>query len=49
MTATSNRQYFSAIGKRKTSIAHVKLFQDGTGAVTVNGLKLKEYLFGSLV
>lgn len=49
MTATSNRQYFSAIGKRKTSIAHVKLFQDGSGTVTVNGLKLKEYLFGSLV
>ncbi|OGJ57401.1 30S ribosomal protein S9 [Candidatus Peribacteria bacterium RIFCSPHIGHO2_01_FULL_55_13] len=49
MTTTSNRQYFSAIGKRKTSIAHVKLFQDGSGTVTVNGLKLKEYLFGSLI
>lgn len=46
--STSSRQYFSAIGKRKTAIAHVKLFQDGTGTVTVNGLKFKEYFFGSL-
>lgn len=37
------RQYFSGIGKRKTAIARVKLYEDGTGEVTVNGLKVKEY------
>ena len=45
---TPSTQYFSAIGKRKTAIAHVKLFQSGSGAVTINGLKIKEYFFGSL-
>jgi len=44
----TNRQYFSAVGKRKTAIARVKLFQDGTGSVTVNGLKIKDYFFGML-
>ncbi len=38
-----NRQYLSAIGKRKTAIARVKLYQDGAGEVTVNGKKPKEY------
>jgi small subunit ribosomal protein S9 len=46
---TSTRQYLSAIGKRKTSIARVKLFQEGSGEVTVNGLKLKEYFNGYAV
>ncbi len=40
---STTRQYIGAIGKRKTAIARVKLFQDGTGQATVNGKKLKEY------
>ncbi len=40
---TPTRQYLSAIGKRKTAIARVKLFQEGSGEVTVNGRKPKEY------
>ncbi|MFH0851739.1 MAG: 30S ribosomal protein S9 [Candidatus Peregrinibacteria bacterium] len=41
------RQYFSAIGKRKTAIARVKLYEGGSGEATVNGLKIKEY-FGAV-
>lgn len=39
----STRQYIGAIGKRKTSVARVKLFQEGTGEATVNGQKIKDY------
>ncbi len=42
----SNRQYFGTTGKRKTSVARVKLFQDGDGKVTVNGMKIAEYFAG---
>ncbi|MFA6523072.1 MAG: 30S ribosomal protein S9 [Candidatus Peribacteraceae bacterium] len=38
-----SRQYFSSLGKRKTAIARVKMFQDGSGEVTVNGKKFKDY------
>lgn len=37
------RQYFSGTGKRKTAIARVKLYEDGSGQATVNGQKIKEY------
>jgi small subunit ribosomal protein S9 len=49
MQSTSSekkRQYFGSSGKRKTSIACVKLYQDGSGEVTVNGKKIQEYFFG---
>ena len=46
--STSPTQYIAAVGKRKTAIARVKLFQNGTGACTVNGLKIKDYFFGML-
>ncbi len=43
---TKNRQYFYSVGKRKTAIARVKMFENGTGDVKVNGLKLKDYFAG---
>ena len=44
MTPETNRkQYFGSIGKRKTAIARVRLFAEGSGEATVNGMKLKEY------
>lgn len=47
MTSTpAKRQYFSATGKRKTAIARIKLYEDGSGKVMVNGLALHEYLAG---
>lgn len=39
-------QYFYGCGKRKTSIAQVKVYQGGSGEVLVNGMKMKEYLHG---
>ncbi len=40
--AQSSGQYFFAVGKRKTAIAHVRLMQEG-GDAKVNGLKLAQY------
>ena len=39
-------QYYYSSGKRKTSIARVKLFQGGSGEVLVNGKKIKDYFHG---
>jgi len=39
----SKRSYFSAVGKRKTAIARLKMYQGGSGEFTVNGHKAKEY------
>lgn len=44
----TQRQYFFAVGKRKTSIAHVQLYENGNGEITVNELPLKKYFFGIL-
>lgn len=39
----ASSQYFYASGKRKTSIARVKLYLQGQGKFTVNGQTIKEY------
>ncbi len=49
MTTDTSRQYFYGTGKRKTSIARVKLFDEGKGDVFVNGKKMKEYFAGPQV
>jgi len=41
-----NRQYHYSAGKRKTSVARVKIFEGGSGAFTVNGKEFKEYFKG---
>jgi small subunit ribosomal protein S9 len=38
----SDERYFEGVGRRKTSIARVRMFP-GNGNFTVNGKKLKEY------
>jgi small subunit ribosomal protein S9 len=43
MSAATSAQYFYSAGKRKTSIARVKLFDDGKGELTVNGKKASDY------
>lgn len=43
---TTKRPYHYSAGKRKTAIARVKLFEDGSGDVIVNGKPLKEYFAG---
>lgn len=45
----SKRSYLYSVGKRKTAIARVKLFQDGNGEVKVNNLKIKEYFAGTQI
>ena len=35
--------YFYANGKRKTSTASVRLYPEGEGELTVNGLKIREW------
>ena len=42
-TDAKKRQYLGATGKRKTAIANVRLFSDGTGQIKVNGKNFKEY------
>jgi len=46
MTSTDKRQHYYSAGKRKTAIARVRLFDGGSGHMTVNGLKLQEYFSG---
>lgn len=45
----TTRTYLQGLGKRKTARARVKLFQDGSGEVSVNGMKMKEYFHGVAV
>jgi small subunit ribosomal protein S9 len=45
----ATRSYFYSVGKRKTAIAKVRLFQGGSGEVTVNGLPIKKYLAGTQI
>jgi small subunit ribosomal protein S9 len=42
-------RYFYAVGKRKTSIARVNLYENGTGEMTVNGKPMNEYFFGEMM
>lgn len=39
----SKKQYFYGTGKRKTSIARVRLYEKGTGRIIVNGKQLNEF------
>ncbi len=43
---TTKRPYHYSAGKRKTAIARVKMFEDGSGEVMVNGIPLKQYFAG---
>ncbi len=42
-------RYFYANGKRKTSVARVRLYENGKGEITVNDMPVNEYFFGSLI
>ena len=41
--------YFYADGKRKTSIARVRLYENGKGDIIVNNRPVDDYFFGILV
>ena len=39
----SKRQYQYGTGRRKSSVARVRVYQGGTGSITINGRPLDEY------
>ena len=39
----SKREYKYGTGRRKSSVARVRLYQGGTGAITINGRDIAEY------
>lgn len=43
ITTEKKSPFFWSVGKRKTAIARVRLYPAGSGEVTVNGRKLKDY------
>ena len=40
---TSKKPYLYGTGRRKSSVARVHLFPDGTGAITINGRDIDDY------
>ncbi len=44
----TGKKYFYAVGKRKTSVARVRLYEGGSGKVEINGKDIKDYFFGIL-
>ena len=42
-TYTSKKAYMYGTGRRKSSVARVHLFPNGTGSITVNGRSIDEY------
>ena len=48
-TMENKGHYFYATGKRKTSIARVRLYEKGKGDIQVNEHDLADYFFGTLI
>ncbi|MBN2095826.1 30S ribosomal protein S9 [Candidatus Peregrinibacteria bacterium] len=42
-------KYYYANGKRKTSVARVRLYEKGKGDIVVNDQPLNDYFFGALI
>ena len=42
-TYTSKKAYMYGTGRRKSSVARVHLYPNGTGAITINGRDIEEY------
>ncbi len=43
-----SRPYFYSVGKRKSAIAKVRVFQEGEGKVSVNDTTMQKYFFSTL-
>ena len=39
----SKKKYFYGTGRRKSSVARVRVYENGTGAITVNGRDIDDY------
>lgn len=49
ITTKFKGRYFYACGKRKTSIARVRLYENGKGDIIVNNHPIEEYFFGTMI
>ena len=43
ITYESKRKYFYGTGRRKSSVARVRVYENGTGTITINGRDIEEY------
>ena len=39
-------EYIPTVGRRREAVARVRLYQNGSGAITVNGKPVAEYFYG---
>ncbi len=39
----SKKKYFYGTGRRKSSVARVRVYENGTGAITINGRDIDEF------
>lgn len=39
----SKNKYYYGTGRRKSSVARVRLYENGTGSITINGRSIDEY------
>lgn len=42
-------EYIKAIGRRKTSVAQVRMYRDGRGIILINGRRANQYFPGELI
>ena len=45
----TGENYFAATGKRKSAVARVRIFPKGSGQIEINGRKIEDYFFGTLI
>jgi small subunit ribosomal protein S9 len=43
LTDTNKGEYYYGMGRRKTSVARVRVFPNGDGSITVNGREAQSY------
>ena len=48
-TADFSGEYLKAVGRRKTSVAQVRLFKNGKGVIIINGKKASTYFPGEMI
>ena len=39
----SKKKYFYGTGRRKSSVARVRVYENGTGSITINGRDIDDY------
>lgn len=49
ISSQSKERYYYANGKRKTSIARVRLYKNGNGTISINDKPMEDYFFGTLI